>query len=183
MSSDPPLLEGRALSCEGLSISLPECLDGRFVRMLCAVAFRRLLSLGDRGHIDPFAAEPRGLITHIEQRCRSPIVCRQLQQPFARCPLDADPTADGRRLGYRGWRGCGCSCGHRGRRRCGRALRLRRRRTASPTARPITAQRRSSHSSRCSAGKKILSPQTLPWLRHRRPFQPIGYIEYHNQPL
>ena len=48
----------------------------------------------------------------------------------------------------------------RGRRPLGAA----RRHTASPTTHPITAQRRSSHSSRCSGGKENLSPQALPWL-------------------
>src|ERR1700739_2293709 len=93
---------GSALSSEGLSISLPKSLDGRSARMLCAVALRPLLSVGDRGHIDGSATEARCLIADIEQRCRGPIVWRQLQQPFAGRPLDTDPTVAGRRLGYRG---------------------------------------------------------------------------------
>jgi hypothetical protein len=70
----PRSLKWRALSSEGLSISLPERLDGRSVRMLCAVALRPLLGVGDRGHIDGSAAEARGLITGVEQRCRGAIV-------------------------------------------------------------------------------------------------------------
>ena len=66
--------KGSALSCEGLSISLPKCLDGRLARMLCTVAFRPLLSVGDRAHIDGSATEARCLIAGIEQRCRGPIV-------------------------------------------------------------------------------------------------------------
>jgi len=65
---------GSALLSEGLSISLSKCLDGRSARMLCAVAFRPLLGVGDRGHIDGSATEARGLIAGIEQRCRGPIV-------------------------------------------------------------------------------------------------------------
>jgi hypothetical protein len=65
---------GSALSSEGMSISLPKCLDGRSARMLCAVALRPLLSVGDRGHIDGSATEARCLIADIEQRCRGPIV-------------------------------------------------------------------------------------------------------------
>ena len=156
-----------ALSSEGLSISLPKCLDGRSARMLCAVALRPLLSAGNRGYIDGSATEPRCLIADIEQGCRGPVVWRQLQQPFARRPLDTDPTVAGHRLGYRGWGRCRRRCGaaaQRGR----RPPEAARRRTASPIAHPITVQRRSSHSSRCSGGKENLSQQALPWLRHSR---------------
>ena len=67
-------LNWRALSSEGLSISLPKRLDGRSARMLCAVAFRPLLSVGDSGDIDGSATEARCLIADIEQRCRGAIV-------------------------------------------------------------------------------------------------------------
>jgi hypothetical protein len=65
---------GSALSPEGLSISLPKRLDGRSVRMLCAVAVRQLFSVGDRAHIDGSATEARCLIADIEERCRGAIV-------------------------------------------------------------------------------------------------------------
>ena len=157
-----------ALSSEGLSISLPKCLDGRSARMLCAVALRPLLSAGNRGYIDGSATEPRCLIADIEQGCRGPVVWRQLQQPFARRLPDADPTVAGRRLGYRGR----CRCRYRGpdggAAAGGRRPEAARRRTASPIAHPITVQRRSSHSSRCSGGKENLSQQALPWRWHSR---------------
>jgi hypothetical protein len=69
-------LKRSALSSEGLSVSLPKCLDGRSARMLCAVALRPLLSVGNGAHIDGSATEARCLIADIEQRCRGPIVWR-----------------------------------------------------------------------------------------------------------
>jgi hypothetical protein len=63
-----------APSSEGLSIGLPKRLDGRSVRMLCAVAVRQLLSVGDRAYIYGSATEARCLVADIEERCRGAIV-------------------------------------------------------------------------------------------------------------
>ena len=74
------------------------------------------LRIGDRAHIDRSGPKARCLIADIEQRCRGAVVWRQLQQSFAPCRLNSDPTVAWRRLRD----GSRCRLrGHRHRWRCG----------------------------------------------------------------